>query len=101
MAVNFDKAPGSRIGVTQNFTSTTASQATAALGAQTYQVRVAVSGQATWVKVGDGTPTAATTGDGGVLMPSNTIDYFACTPGMKVALVGGTAGALVTITEMI
>jgi len=96
----FDKQTASRQGATQNFVSTSTSQPSNTLGPQTYQVRVATSGQVVWVKIGDGTPVAATTADGGALLPANTFDYFACTPGQKVAIVGGPAGALVTITEM-
>ncbi len=96
----FDKQTSSRVGVTQNFVTASTSVPSNTFGPQTYQVRVAVSGQIVYVKIGDGTPVAATTGDGGVLMPAATIDYFACTPGQKAAFIGGPVGAVVTLTEM-
>src|SRR5262245_47197169 len=96
----WDKQPASRIGVNTNFTLTTASQATSAVGAQTYQVRVSTnSAVATcYVKVGDGTPTATTAGD--AVMGANQVDYFTCSPGQKVAVIGGTAAGIVSVSEM-
>jgi hypothetical protein len=95
----YDKQPASRQGATQNFVSSSTSQPTTTFGPQCYQIRVAVSGQAIWVKVGDTSVTASTGGDGGTLMAAGNIDYFACSPGQKAAIIGGTAGALVTVTE--
>jgi hypothetical protein len=61
-------------------------------------IRVATGAQQCWIKIGDGTPTAATTGDSAI-MGANTVDYFCVTPGQKIAVVGGTAGP-VSVTEM-
>jgi hypothetical protein len=100
MAVTYDKIPRSRFITNTNFTLTTASQATAAVGTQTYCVRVATNSAVTtcFVKVGDGTPTATTASD--AILGSNVVDYFACTPGQKVAVIGGTAAGIVSVSEM-
>jgi hypothetical protein len=97
MAAFYPKPGIARLSVNNAITSSTAtSQATAAFGAQTYIIRVAVGAQPVYLKVGDGTPTATATD---VLMPANTISEFAVTPGQKAAiLAAGTAGP-VTITE--
>src|SRR5262245_36710835 len=87
----------SRLGTNTTFTLSGASQATAAFGAQTYQVRVAAGAQPAYVRIDDGTPAAAATDP---LMPANTIDYFTVTPGQKLAcLQAGTAGTL-SVTQM-
>jgi hypothetical protein len=99
MAYTWDKAPGSRLGTSSVVTLTTASQATAAFGAQTYQIRVATGATVAFIKVGDGTPTATTTGDS-ALLPANTIDYFCVTPGQKAAVIGSAGSNQVSVTEM-
>ena len=87
----------SRLGTTTVFTLSGSSQATAAFGAETFQIRVATGGQPAFVKVGDGTPTA-TTSD--TLMPANWVDYLTVTPGQKIAVLqAGTAGTL-SVTEI-
>jgi hypothetical protein len=87
----------SRLGANTNFTLSGSSQATAAFGPQTYQVRVATAGQPAFIRVGDGTPTV-TAGD--PLMPANWVDYLTVTPGQKLAcLQAGTAGTL-SVTEI-
>jgi hypothetical protein len=98
MANWFGKQTSSRIGVTSSLSvsSTIASAATAAFGAQTYQIRVAAN-VATFVTVGDGTPTATTNS---ALLPAGQIDYFTVTPGQKVAALGQGAAGSVSITEM-
>jgi hypothetical protein len=86
-----------RLGTNTNITMSGSSQATAAFGAQTYMIRVATSGQPGFIKIGDGTPTAAATDP---LIGANVVDYFACTPGQKAAVLqAGTAGSI-SITEM-
>jgi hypothetical protein len=87
----------SRLGTATVFTLSGSSQATAAFGAETFQIRVATGGQPAFVKVGDGTPTA-TTSD--TLMPANWVDYLTVTPGQKIAVLqAGTAGTL-SVTEI-
>jgi hypothetical protein len=86
----------SRLGVNTVIATSAGSQATAAFGAQTYQVRVATNAQPAFIKIGDGTPTASS---GDVLMPANCWDYFTVTPGQKLAAVhAGTPGSL-SVTE--
>lgn len=88
----------SRLGATTVFTLSGSSQASAAFGPETFQIRVATSGQPAYVKVDDGTPTA-TTSD--ALMPANWVDYVTVTPGQKIAVLqAGTAG-LVSVTEIV
>src|SRR5262245_15911167 len=99
MAITWDKQPSSRYGTSTTITLTTGSQATAAFGAQTYQIRVATGATVAFLKIGDGTPTATTTGDS-ALLPANTIDYFAVAPGQKAAVVGSAATNQVAVTEM-
>jgi hypothetical protein len=87
----------SRLGANTVFTMSGSSQATAAFGSQTYQVRVATEAQPAFVKIDDGTPTA-TASD--VLVGANQIDYFTVTPGQKLAVLqAGTAGRL-SVTEV-
>jgi hypothetical protein len=87
----------SRLGATQNFTLTAASQASAAFGPETFQIRVATNDQPAYIKIGDGTPTA-TAND--VLMPAGWVDYFTVTPGQAIAVLqAGTAGKI-SITEI-
>src|SRR5262245_61544828 len=96
----FEKQVASRLGTNSSFTLTTVSQATAAFGTQTYQVRVGTNSSVTtcFVKVGDGTPTAGNTD---AIMGANQIDYFCCTPGQKAAVVSiGPAAGTVSVTEM-
>jgi hypothetical protein len=85
----------SRLGVTTVIATSVGSQATAAFGVQTYQVRVAAT-TSSFIKIGDGTPSASS---GDVLIPANCWDYFTVTPGQKLAAVhAGTPGSL-SVTE--
>ena len=87
----------SRLGTNTTFTLSGSSQATAAFGAQTYQVRVATAGQPAFIRIGDGTPTATASDP---VVPASWVDYFTVTPGQKLAcLQAGTAGTL-SVTEM-
>ena len=87
----------SRIISTAVFTLSGTSQASSAFGSQTRQIRIATSGQPAYVVIGDGTPTATSSG---AIMPSNWVDYFTVSPGQKVAVLqAGTAGAL-SVSEM-
>lgn len=86
-------------GVNTAFTTSGSSQATPAFGSQTYQIRVATSGQPCWVFIGDGSPTATTTNS--MVMPSNWAEYFSVTPGQKAAILGGAfTASTVTVTEV-
>jgi hypothetical protein len=97
MASSWDKMPSCRLGT--NFTiasSTGGAVATSAISGQIYQVRVATLAAA-FVKVGDGTPVATVTD---TLLPANAVDYFTCTPGQKVSILGTGAASTTTVTEM-
>jgi hypothetical protein len=96
MAV-FNKRPASRAGTNTTFTMSGSSQATAAFGAETFQIRVATEMQPAFVEIGDGTPTASSSS---MLLGANQVDYFTVTPGQKAAVLqAGTAGKI-SITEM-
>jgi len=103
MAITFDKMPSSRITSSSRFALTTASQSSAAFGAQTYQIRIAtgnlVGSGVCYVKVGEA---AGVTADstGSAALGSNVVDYLAVTPGQKVAVAAEVAGGFVTISEM-
>ncbi len=85
-----------RLGTTQIITVGAASSAIAnAVGAQTYAVRLCSSVGA-FVKI-DNSPTA-TTSD--VYLPPNWAEYFAITPGQKVAAIQAAAGGSMSVTEM-
>ena len=72
------------------------SQATAAFGAQTYQIRVATSSQPAFLQIGN-SPTATSSS---LLVGTNVVDYFQVTPGQAAAVLqAGTAGSI-SITEM-
>lgn len=87
----------SRIISSAGFTLSNTSQASAAFGGQTRQIRVATGNQPAYVLIGDGTPTA-TAND--ALMPANCVDYFTVTPGQKIAVLqAGTAGSL-SVSEL-
>jgi len=87
----------SRLGTNTTFTLSGSSQATAAFGAQTYQVRVATAGQPAFIRIGDGTPTATASDP---VVPASWVEYFTVTPGQKLAcLQAGTAGTL-SVTEL-
>jgi len=101
MAYTWDKMPSSRMGTNTTFTLTTNSQASAAFGAQTYQIRIGTSSGITqcFVKIGDGTPSATVTD--GAMLGANVVDYFCVTPGQKVGVVSvAPAAGVVTVTEM-
>ncbi len=93
----FDKQHASRAGTNTTITMSGSSQATAAFGAETFQIRVATEAQPAFVEIGDGTPTATSSS---MLLGANQVDYFTVTPGQKAAVLqAGTAGKI-SITEM-
>jgi hypothetical protein len=99
-AGNFDRQPSSRplTGSTTVFTLGTASQATAAFGTQTYQIRISTGGQPAFVSVGDGTPSATSTGS--MLIGTNVVDYITVTPGQRAAVLQAGSAGSITISEM-
>ena len=96
----------SRLGAAQEVTLSNTTAASAVFGAQTYQIRVAVTditGTPTSVRfrTGDGTPTALATDS---VLPTNWTEYFTVSPGQKIAaiLVGGTTpSAKLSVTEIV
>jgi hypothetical protein len=93
----FDKQHASRAGTNTTITMSGSSQATAAFGAETFQIRVATDGQPAFVEIGDGTPTATSSS---MLLGANQVDYFTVTPGQKAAVLQAGAAGKVSITEM-
>ena len=99
--------PSSRLGAAQNVAITAASVASAAFGAQTYQIRCVIS-QATPVtgtagvrfRIGDGTPTAVAADS---FLPIGTVEYFTVTPGQRIAVVSNDASVAgtVSVTEIV
>src|SRR5215470_2854975 len=110
MGLVYDKQPASRCGATQNVAfnaSGGASSQSTNFGAQTYQIRVAVSGTGfaaapaftagARVAIGDNPTASATT----TFVPVQCIDYFAVTPGQKIAVLGNDTGTgNLSVTEM-
>jgi hypothetical protein len=90
----------SRLGVTTVITMSAGSQATAAFGSQTCQVRVSTSAQPAFIKIFDTTGPASTASTNDVLIPANCWDYFTVTPGQKLAVIQGGAQGQTSITEM-
>ncbi len=103
MAITFDKMPSSRITSSSRFALTTASQSTAAFGAQTYQIRVATSNLVgsgvCYIKVGEAGGVTADSSSSAAL-GSNVVDYLCVTPGQKAAVSAEAAGGFVIISEM-
>ena len=104
----FDKQDCSRQGASQNVAFAAAggaSAASTAFGAQTYQIRVSVSGTGfvagtagVRIRIGDGTPTAVATDP---FLPNTWVEYFNVTPGQKIAVLGNDAGTgNLSVTEM-
>lgn len=78
----------SRLGTANNVAVATTSTAAAssAFGSQTHQIRVAATA-ACFVKISDGTPTAAATD---AYIPPNFPEYFTVTPGQKISIFSAT-----------
>jgi hypothetical protein len=89
----------SRLGVNTVITMSLTSIATAAFGAQTYQIRVATSAQPAFIKIFDATGPASTASTSDVLIPANCWDYFTVTPGQKLAVVQAGSQGSISITE--
>src|SRR5262249_36616349 len=110
MGLVWDKQPASRASATQNVTFNAAGGASTqstTFGAQTYQIRVAVSGTGfaaapaftagARIAIGDNPTASGTT----TFVPVQCIDYFAVTPGQKIAALGNDTGTgTVSVTEM-
>jgi hypothetical protein len=88
--------PSCRLGAAQDVAIGAASAASAAFGAQTYQVRVAAT-SACRIRIGDGTPNALATDS---YLPADRPEYFTCTPGQKIAVIQEAAGGKLSVTEV-
>lgn len=99
MSRSFAQGALGRLGTSQSIAVTTASTgATNAFGAQTFAVRVAVSGTGnTHYRIGDGTQTAVTTDP---FLPNTWIDYVIVSPGQKIAAIAESGTATLTVTEL-
>jgi hypothetical protein len=92
--LNLDSA---RLGAANNVAVATTSTAAAssAFASTTYQIRVAAP-SACFVKIGDGTLTAAATD---ALLPSTWVDYITVSPGQKISIFSPTIQT-VSVTEI-
>ena len=92
--LNLDSA---RFGIANNVAIATTSTAVAssAFGSTTYQIRVAASANC-FLKIGDGTPTAANTD---ALLPLTWVDYITVSPGQKISVFSPTIQT-VSVTEI-
>jgi hypothetical protein len=99
----------SRLGAAQSFAFNAAggaSNASAPFGAQTYQIRVSISGTGfvagtggVRVRIGDGTPAAVITD---TFIPNIAVEYFTVTPGQRIAVLGNDAGTgNLSVTEIV
>jgi len=88
------------VGATQVFTVTNSSVQSAAFGAETRFVRVAVSSGHCHVQIGS-SPTASITTS--VMIPNNWTEVFACNPGDKIAVIkdSGVTTSVMSVTELV
>ena len=90
--------PASRITSSTRFSLTTASQATAVVGAQTYQVRVS-STLPLWATIGS--TAVITANSSAAFIPANKPEYFNVTAGQVLNfLTTSTSTGYVVVTEM-
>lgn len=84
--------PAFRLSANQAVTSALASVQSVAFGAATNVVRL-IATQAAWVEFGANPTAVANTS---IYLPANAPEYFACSPGHKVATLraGATSGVL-------
>ena len=92
--LNLDSA---RLGIANNvaIATTSTAAASAAFGSTTHQIRVAASANC-FLKVGDGTPTAANTD---ALLPLTWVDYITVSPGQKISVFSPTIQTI-SVTEI-
>jgi hypothetical protein len=85
-----------RLGTAENVTTSGTSAASSAIPAQHYEVRVYCT-EATYVRVGDGTPTAVV---GDTLVGAGGVEYFRCSPGQRVAGLQVSTGGIMNVTPL-
>ena len=88
----------SRPGTNQKIAYTGTAAASAAFGAETYQIRIVVTSNA-WYAIGQN-PTASTSTGGGTYLPLGIIEYIRVAPGEKISFVQDSAGGNASVTEM-
>lgn len=93
--LNLDSA---RFGTANNVAVATTSTAVAsnAFASTTYQIRVAATATC-FLKIGDGTPTAAATD---AYLPSTWVDYITVSPGQKISVFSPTIQTI-SVTEIV
>jgi hypothetical protein len=94
---NFLNMDSARFGAANNVAVATTSTAAAssAFASNTYQIRVSAPANC-FIKIGDGTPTAANTD---ALLPSTWVDYITVSPGQKISVFSPTIQT-VSVTEI-
>lgn len=97
MSRGFANVDSARLGTVNNVAVATTSTAAAssAFASTTFQIRVATSAVA-FIKISDGTPTAAATDS---MMPANWVDYFIVSPGQKISAFSPTIQTI-SVTEI-
>lgn len=85
-----------RFGTAENVTTSGTSAASSAIPAQYQEVRIHCT-EATYVRVGDGTPTAIV---GDTLIPAGGTEYVRVSPGQKVAGIQVSTGGIMNITPL-
>jgi hypothetical protein len=94
----FNKIPACRLGTNTTIAASTGGAvSTATISGQVYVVRVATTSSAVFIKVGDGSPVAGVTDP---VLGANDHDYYICTPGQRVSILGTGAASTTSVTEM-
>ena len=95
---NGNLCPFGKLGTSQVITVSTASQQSAAFGAQTTIIRIANAATAHLHYAIGSNPTATLTTSS--TLPINTVEYVEVTGGDKIAVIGGTATTF-CVTEIV
>lgn len=85
-------------GVSDYITVNGTSAQSAALGANTREIRV-VSTTNCHINIG-ADPTAAATDNNGIYLPAGVVEYFHVTPGQKVAVIQDSGAGVLCVAEM-
>jgi hypothetical protein len=86
-------------GTSQNISvAATSAAVTNVFGPQTFEIRV-VSTTNCWIKIGDGTPTAAAAA-GSTYLPASVVEYFHVSPGQRLAAIRDSADGTCNVSEM-
>lgn len=98
MGRSFGGIDAMRLGTSQTIACATTSTAiSSAFGAQTFAVRIAVSGSgATHYRIGDGVQTSVTSDP---YLPNSWVEYVRVSPGQRISAITETGTATMTVTE--